>query len=161
MPEKAPRPVPEGMNTVTTQLWFDGNCGEAIEFYKQAFGAEQLGHIAYGPDGKSVMHAMVRIGDTNIMMADAWPGQWETAPTDKATAGLFVYADDCDAWCDRAIEAGCESLYPATDMFWGDRMGKVKDPYGHCWGIATHKWVLTPEEVQKGQDEWLASMGTA
>jgi uncharacterized glyoxalase superfamily protein PhnB len=147
------------MNTVTTQLWFDGNCAEALEYYKRAFGAKQIGHVAMGPDGKSVMHAMVQIGDTNLMMADAWPGKWETGPTDKATAGLFLYVDDCDALFERATNAGCETLYPVDDMFWGDRIGKVKDPFGHCWGIASHKWVLTTEEMQLGQEEWLESVG--
>jgi len=65
---------------------------------------------------------------------------------------------DCDAVFQRATKAGCEVLFPINDMFWGDRMGKVKDPFGHAWGIATHKWDYTPAEMQKGQDEWLRSM---
>jgi uncharacterized glyoxalase superfamily protein PhnB len=146
------------MHTITTQLWFNRNCSDAIDFYRKAFGAEVVGDVARGPDGKSVMHAMVRIGDSNLMMSDAWPGQWEHAPKEGATAGLFVYVDDCDALHARATAAGCEVLFPMADMFWGDRMSKVKDPYGHCWAIATHKWAYTPEEVMKGQQEWLASM---
>ena len=158
MPRPAPRPVPEGMNTLTTQLWFDGKCAQAIEFYQKAFGAELAGPVAYGPDGKAVMHAMVKIGNSHVMMADAWPGAWEQAPKGSATAGLFVYVDNCDRLFDRATQAGCEIIFATADMFWGDRMGKVKDPYGHCWAIATHKWEMTSEEMKQGQAEWLKSM---
>lgn len=159
MAQPAPKPVPEGMHTITTQLWFNGDCAEAVEFYQKAFGAELAGPVAKGPDGKGVMHAMLKMGNAQVMMADAWPDMWEKGPETSATAGLFVYVDDCDALFSRAAEAGCEVIFPMNDMFWGDRMGKVKDPFGHCWGIATHKWDYTPEEIQAGQDKWLKSMG--
>jgi uncharacterized glyoxalase superfamily protein PhnB len=146
------------MNTVTTQLWFKGDCAQAVEFYQKAFGAELAGPVVPGPEGKGVMHVMLTMGNSRIMMADAWPGAWEQGPDGSATAGLFLYVDDCDAVFNRATEAGCEPIFPADDMFWGDRMGKVKDPYGHCWGIATHKWVYTPEEMQQGQEKWLQSL---
>jgi PhnB protein len=158
MPKPASKSVPEGMNTITTQLWFDRDCAKAIELYRKAFGAEVAGDVAYGPDGKSVMHVMMKIGNSHVMMADAWPGAWEKAPAGSATAGLFVYVDDCDRLVDRAVKAGCEPLFPVADMFWGDRMGKIKDPFGHCWAIATHRFEMTPEEMQQGQKEWLASM---
>jgi uncharacterized glyoxalase superfamily protein PhnB len=158
MPKPAPRPVPEGMNTITTQLWYAGDCSRAIDFYKRAFGAEVVGEVAYGPDRKAVMHAMMKLGNSHVMMADAWPGMWEKAPAGSATAGLFVYVEDCDRLFERATKAGCETIFPIADMFWGDRFGKVKDPYGHCWGIATHRWEMTPEEMKRGQDEWLKSM---
>lgn len=158
MPRPAPRPVPEGMNTLTTHLWFGGNCSQAIDFYKNAFGAELVGPAAPAPGGKGVMHAMMRIGNSHVMMADAWPGAWEQAPKGSSTAGLFVYVEECDKVFDRATKAGCETIFPMADMFWGDRMGKVKDPYGHCWAIATHKWEMTPEEMKKGQEEWLKSI---
>jgi uncharacterized glyoxalase superfamily protein PhnB len=158
MAKPAPKPVPDGMNTLTTHLWFNGDCGRAFEFYQQAFGAEAMAPPVPAPDGKSVMHAMLRIGSSHVMMADAWPGAWERGPEDGATAGLFVYVDDCDALFERATAAGCEAIAPMADMFWGDRMGKVKDPFGHCWGIASHRWEYTPEEIQEGQERWLASL---
>jgi uncharacterized glyoxalase superfamily protein PhnB len=158
MPKPAPEPVPEGMNTITTQLWFAGDCARAIDFYQQAFGAELVGDVARSPDGKGVMHAMVKLGNSHLMMADAWPGAWEKAPDGSATAGLFVYVENCDRLFERATKAGCETLFPVADMFWGDRMGKLKDPFGHCWAIATHRWEMTPEEMQRGQAEWLKSM---
>lgn len=155
--KKALKPVPEGMHNITPELWFNGNCAEAIDFYKKAFNAQLAGEVHYSPDGKSVMHAMLRIGDSNIMMADAWPGGWEKGPVDGATAALFLYVEDCDALYNQALGAGCEMMYEMMDAFWGDRMGKVKDPFGHCWSIATAKWEMTPEEIQKGQDEWFRS----
>lgn len=158
MPKPAPKHVPEGMNTLTTHLWFNGDCAQAIEFYQKAFGAEMCAPAATTPGGKGIMHAMLKIGNSHIMMADAWPGAWEKGPQGSASAGIFVYVEDCDRMFDRAVKAGCSTIFPMADMFWGDRMGKVKDPYGHCWGIATHTWVMTPEEMQKGQDDWLKSM---
>ena len=158
MPTKAPKPVPDGMNTVTTQLMFNGNCKQAIEFYKKAFNASLMGDIAYGPDGNSVMHALIKIGDTNLMMADSWPGTFTTGPNGQVTAYLFMYVEDCDAIYNQALSAGCTVLNEMMDAFWGDRMGNVKDPFGHCWGIASSKWILTKEEVARGQEEWMRSM---
>ena len=158
MPEKAPKPVPEGMNTLTTYLWFNGNCTEAVEFYQKALGAELAGPVVPGPDGKGVMHAMLKIGNSHVMMSDAWPGSWEKGPDGGTTASLWVYVEDCDALFARATDAGCKPLMPMMDAFWGDRFGKVKDPFGHCWAIATHKWLLTPEEMQQRQQEWLKGM---
>ena len=158
MATPAPKPVPEGMNTITTHLWFNGNCDQAVEFYQKAFGAELVAPIVTGPEGKGVMHAQIKLGNSHVMMADAWPGSWETGPEGNATAGLFVYVDDCDKLFERATQAGCDVIFPLGDMFWGDRMSKVKDPYGHVWAIATHKWDYTPEEMKQGQEEWLKSM---
>lgn len=159
MPTRSTKPVPEGMNTITTQLWFNGNCKEAIDYYIKTFDAKQIGDIAWGPDGKSVMHAMLKIGDSNLMLSDAWPGSWETGPKDNATSGLFLYVEDCDAVYKKAVESGCEVVNEMMDAFWGDRMGKVKDPYGHCWGIASNIWIMTPEEITRGQEEWLKTVG--
>jgi len=158
MPKKAPNPIPEGMQQLTAHLWFNGNCREAVDFYQKAFGAELHSPMVDGPDGKSVLHAMLKIGDSNLMMADAWPGNWEQGPKDHATTGLFLYTEDCDALFERALNAGCEEMDEMMDTFWGDRMGKVKDPFGHVWAIATHKWIMTPEEMKKGELEWLKTL---
>lgn len=157
MPKPAPRPVPESVHNITAHLWFNGNCADAIELYQRAFDAEIIDSVP-GPHGKGIMHAMIKIGDSTIMLADAWPGMWEQGPTTGATAGLVFYTDDCDAAFERAVQNGCKILSPMDDMFWGDRMGKLKDPFGHAWAIATHKLVLTPEELQAAQADWLASM---
>lgn len=158
MPEKAPKPVPEGMNTLTTQLLFNGNCQQAIEFYKRAFNALLVGEIAYGPDGKSVMHAMLRFGDSNLILCDAFPGGWEKGPTDHVTASVYMYVNDCDEVFKQAVSAGCSVTFDMMDTFWGDRMGNLKDPYGHSWGIASQKWIMSREEVAKGQEEWMKTL---
>jgi PhnB protein len=154
MPKKAPKPVPKGMNTVTPVLNFKGDCSTAIAVYKKAFGAVVVGDIATGPNGK-VLHAMIKIGGSNIMLSDVMH-------KDVSLAGLrsnmWVYVDDCDKMFNRAVAAGCTVVWPLTDMFWGDRTGVLKDPFGHQWSIATLKWVLKPEEMRKAQDEWLKSV---
>ena len=147
MPEPAPTPVPEGMSTVTPHLHFGGNCAEAIEFYQKALGAEVIGEPVPSPDGQSIWHAMLAIGDSNVMLADAQPGLWEHGAESGTTVGFWLYIDDCDAWYDRAVTAGCEILDAIDDMFWGDRVGKVKDPFGHVWAFATHKLVFSDEEM--------------
>ena len=158
MAEQAPYPIPEGMHTLTTHLWFNGNCREAVDFYQKAFGAALMSPVVPGTDGKGVMHAMLVIGDSHVMMADAWPGAPEAGPDGAATAGLWMYVEDVDETFNRAVEEGCEVIYDVMDAFWGDRTGKVKDPFGHTWAIATHSWIYTPEEIEKGQKEWLESL---
>ncbi len=159
MPTPAPSPVPEGMHTITPHLWFNGDAAAAIELYQRGFGAEIVGEVNKAPNG-GVMHAMLRFGSSCVMLADAWPGNWEKGPDGMATAGLWLYVRDCDALFERAAKAGCEVVMPLADMFWGDRMGKLKDPFGHVWAIATHKEVLTPAELHEREQAWVKSMGT-
>lgn len=158
MAKKTPNPVPAGLHTVTPNLVFNGNCKEALDFYKKAFNAELQGKIFYSPDGKTVWHSMIKIGDSNVMCSDAMEGSSDKGPKDYTTVSLMLYVDDCDAWFKRAKEAGGEVIMPVEDMFWGDRMGNLKDPFGHSWAIASAKWEYTPEEMQKGQDEFVAHM---
>ena len=158
MPVKVTNPVPEDMGTVTTHLLFNGNCRQAIEFYKKTFNASLVGEIMDGPGGKTVMHALIRIGNTPIMVADAMPGSWQKGPADHTTASLFMYVDDCDAVYNKALAGGCKVEHPMMDTFWGDRMGNIIDPFGHAWAIASHRWDLTPGEIAKGQEEWMKGM---
>lgn len=158
MPQKSNSYIPQGMHHVTAHLYFNGNCKEAIEFYQLTFGLEVVVPIMPWPDGNGVMHAMLKLGDSNIMMADAWPGNYEQGPKSETTVGIFCYVEDCDALFDKGIEAGCEIVEEMMDAFWGDRMGKLKDPFGHTWGFATYKWVYTEEEMQKNLKEWEDSL---
>jgi PhnB protein len=151
MPIKAPNAVPEGMNTITPHLWFNGNCKDAIDFYQRAFGAELMCPPAMDSEDKNVMHVMMRMGNSPIMMADAWPNGAESGPKGYGTVGMWLYVEDCDALFDRAVKAGCEVIMPMMDAFWGDRMGKVMDKFGHSWAIATHKWIMTQEEMSHSQ----------
>ena len=155
----AVKPVPTGFNTVSTYIIVK-NTVEALAFYQKAFGAEPGLRMA-GPDGKSTMHAEMRIGNSTVMLSDENP-QWNMkAPTTLggSPASLHLYVDDADKLYNRAIQAGCQPTMPVMDAFWGDRYGKVTDPFGHQWGIATHKEDLTPAECEKRAAKFFSEMG--
>jgi PhnB protein len=149
--------VPEGYHTLTPTMTVR-DAARAIEFYKQAFGAVEKG-IAKGPDGK-VMHAELRIGDSIIMLADEFPefGSLSPQSTGGTGAGLHIYVEDVDSAFDRAIGAGAMIEMPVADMFWGDRFGKLSDPFGHKWSIATHIRDMSAEEIEKAQEEFMNQM---
>lgn len=151
------KPIPEGFHSVTPSIFLDG-CREAIEWYKRALGAQEVFCMS-GPDGK-VMHAEIRIGTSIVMLSDANPAWGAHSPKElKGRASqLYLYTEDVDATFQRALDAGATSTSPVQDMFWGDRMGNLCDPFGHHWGIATHTQDLTPEEIDKGREAWMARM---
>lgn len=142
------KPIPEGMHSVTPHLVCAG-AADAIEFYKKAFGAVEVARLP-GPDGK-LMHAMVRVGDSAIMLVDENPQYGMLGP--KALKGssvtIHLYVDDADACVARAVKAGAKVTMPLDDMFWGDRYGKLEDPFGHHWSVATHVRDVSREEMQK------------
>ena len=144
--------VPEGMHTITAQLAIDG-CDKAIEWYKKAFGAELLSR-APDPSGKKVWHASMRVGDSVFFLNDVFPEMGGGAQT----ASLWIYADNIDSWWKRALEAGGKQTMPMMDMFWGDRLGQLADPFGNKWNLAQHMKDLTPDEMKKAQDAFVASM---
>jgi PhnB protein len=134
---------------------------EAIEFYKKAFGAQELGRSP-APGGK-LMHAEIKIGDSVLMLSDEFP-EWGSCNSARALregspVSMHLYVDDADALFARATAAGAKVKMPLMDAFWGDRYGRLTDPFGHEWAIATHKFDYTPEEMQKGFDEMMARMG--
>jgi PhnB protein len=151
------RAVPEGFTTVTPHIVVKG-AAQALEFYKKAFGAEEVA-VMRGPDGQSIMHAEVRIGNGVVMMCDEFPQSPHCkAPTTlgATTFGLHLYVEDCDKAYDKAIKAGATSIMPPSDMFWGDRYGKLKDPFGHEWAVATHQRDVTPDECMKAMNAMFA-----
>jgi PhnB protein len=154
MPVKA---VPEGYHTITPYLTVR-DAARAIEFYKQAFGAEARG-VMPSPDGK-VMHAELRIGDSIIMLADEFPefGSLSPQTTGGSGTGLHIYIENVDAAFDRAVKAGATVEMPVADMFWGDRYGKLKDPFGHKWSIGTHTKDMSMDEMNRGMEEEMAKM---
>jgi len=157
----AVKTVPEGFNTVSPHLVIKG-ASEAIEFYRKAFGAEEICRMP-GPDGQSVMYAELKIGNSRVMLAEEFPGP-ETGCKSPASLGgtavtIHLYVEDCDALWKQATNAGAKEICPLMDAFWGDRYGQVKDPFGHNWAIATHKEDLTPEEIGKRAEEWFKNMG--
>jgi len=151
----AVKPVPDGYHTLTPFLTVR-DAARAIEFYKQAFGAEERG-VAKDPDGK-VMHAELKIGDSIIMLGDEYPEFGALSPQSIGGSGmgLHIYLDGVDAAFDRAVKAGAQIEMPVMDQFWGDRYGKLTDPFGHKWSIGTHIRDLSQEEMKQGMDEALA-----
>jgi len=146
---KTVKAIPEGYRSVTPHLVVRG-AARAIEFYKRAFGAEEAMRIP-SRDGQKVMHAELRIGDSLVFLNDEFPEMGARAPESLGgtPVTLHLYVQDADAVFARAVAAGARPLMPLQDMFWGDRYGKVADPFGHEWAIATHKEDLTPEEIGK------------
>jgi PhnB protein len=151
------KPIPEGYHTLTPYLTVR-DARRAIDFYKQAFGAVERG-VMNGPDGK-VMHAELMIGDSIVMLADEFPEFGAVSPQaiGGSASGLHIYVENVDSAFDRAVKAGAAVEMPVGDMFWGDRYGKLKDPFGHKWSIATHTADLSLEEMKKGMDEAMAKM---
>ena len=142
--------VPHGMNSVSPHLIIKG-VAEAIDFYRKAFGAEVLCRMD-GPDGH-VCHAEVRIGSSVVMMCEESPkwGAFGPVAVGGSPVTIALYVPDVDATVARAVEHGATLKMPVADMFWGDRYGKVKDPFGHEWSIATKIKNLSPEEMEAAQ----------
>ena len=143
------KPIPEGFHTITPHLVVKG-ASQAIEFYKKAFGAEELSRM-HGPDGKSIMHAHLKIGDSLLFLMDEFPemGSYGPLTGGRSPVTLHLYVKDVDSAFNTALAAGARQIMPPADMFWGDRYGKLVDPFGHEWSLATHKEDLTPEEIGK------------
>ena len=153
------KPIPAGFHTVTPHIVIR-NAARAIDFYKEAFGAKELFRMP-GPDGKSIMHAEIKIGDSIIMIGEEHPefGCKSPQALNGTPVGIHLYVENADDIFQRAVKAGAQSVMPVEDQFWGDRYGKLKDPFGHEWSIATHQRDLTPEQMQKGAAEAFAKMG--
>ena len=150
--------VPEGYSTVTPSL-IQRDCTKAIDYYKKALGAVERMRMP-GPDGK-IMHAELQIGTSIVMMNDEMMGMKSAESLGATPVSFYLYVDDCDAALQKAISAGGKEVMPASDMFWGDRMGQFADPFGYRWTLATHVKDMTPEEMKKGQDEWMKQMAGA
>ncbi len=143
-----PKPIPDGYHTATPDLIVN-DAALAIEFYKKAFGATELLRMAK-PDGK-IGHAEIRIGDSTIMLADEFPEMGARSPQSfgGSPVSIFLYVENVDAVFAQTVAAGAVVQRPVADQFYGDRMGGVKDPFGHAWYIATHTEDVSPEEMRK------------
>ena len=142
------RAIPDGYYSLTPYLVMHA-AADAIEFYKKAFGAVEQMRMP-GPGGK-VMHAELKIGNSVLMLSDESPDRGYLSPKTIGGSGssIMFYTEDVDATFKRANDAGATTEMPPTDMPWGDRMGNLRDPFGHSWAIATHKEDLSPEEIEK------------
>lgn len=146
-------PIPPGKQGLIPHLVCP-NCSQAIEFYKQAFGAEEVFRMP-APGDERIMHAELSIDGSPLFVVDDFPefcgGKSGTAIALGGTpVTIHRYVKDCDAAIDRAVKAGCTLNMPPMDMFWGDRYGQVTDPYGHKWSLATHQRDLSPQEMHDG-----------
>jgi PhnB protein len=158
----APRvsPIPQGYHTITPTLTVS-DAGKALEFYPRAFGAEETLRMP-GPGGK-IMHAELRFGDSVFMLSEEFPEMGNKSPETLGgtSSSLYVYVPDVDAAWKRAVDAGAKPSFPPQDMFWGDRMGKLEDPFGHVWTLAQHVADPTPEEMEQGQEEFFSRFQSA
>jgi PhnB protein len=149
-PQSKPKPIPDGYHTVTPYLSIKG-AGDAIAFYKKAFGAEELVRMPM-PDG-TVAHAELQIGDSRIMLADENTMSDGVTKSPRAlggtTSGLCLYVPDVDALFKRAVDAGAKTKRPVADQFYGDRTGTLEDPFGHIWTLMTHVEDVSPEEMKR------------
>ncbi len=145
----AVKPIPEGFSSVTPHLIIK-DAAKAIDFYKKAFGAEEICRMP-GPDGKTVMHAEIKIGNSHVMLADEFPEYGCVGPQTLkgSSVTIHLYVNDADKVYNQAVAAGAKATMPPTDMFWGDRYGKLEDPFGHNWSVATHIEDVSPEECAK------------
>ncbi len=152
MASQSVNPIPEGMHTVTPHLICAG-AGDAIDFYKKAFGATETSRMP-GPGGK-LIHASIRIGDSAVMLVDEMPEWGSLGP--KVLKGspvvIHLYVEDVDAFTARAVAAGAKVTMPVADMFWGDRYGQLEDPFGHRWSVATHVRDVSPADMQQAMQK--------
>jgi PhnB protein len=151
--------IPDGYHSITPYITCR-DAERAIDFYQQAFGATlKGGGVMKGPDGK-VMHAELVIGDSVIMVSDEYPTFGSVSPQSigGSASGLHIYVEDVDSAFDRAVKAGAIVEMPVGDMFWGDRYGKLRDPFGHKWSIATHTADFSAEEMEHRVEEAMAKM---
>ncbi len=151
-------PIPKGMHTLTPNLVLR-DCARAIEFYKRAFGAEEVSRMP-APDGKGIWHAELRIGDSIFFLNDEMPGMGRAAPTaaDPLPITMWLYVPDCDAAHRMAVQAGAKSTMAPEDMFWGDRCGGVADPFGYLWSFATHQKDMTEAEMRRAGEAFARTM---
>ncbi|HTD78270.1 MAG TPA: VOC family protein [Chloroflexota bacterium] len=153
------RPIPEGYHSVTPALLVRGGA-QAIDFYTRAFGARELGRMP-APDGQRIWHAELQIGDARLMLADEFPDMGGHAPESLGGTPvcLHLYVEDADATVQRAVDAGATVIQPLMDAFWGDRYGRIKDPFGHEWSVATHIEDVPEEEMRRRAEAFATSAG--
>lgn len=147
--------IPKDYRSVTPYLTIKG-ADKAIEFYKKAFGAQEITRML-DPQSKKILHAELKFGDSMIMVTDEFdrPGAGRSPKAlGDTTVGMFLYVPDVDATFKKAVAAGGQPIMPPSDMFWGDRYGKLSDPFGHHWALATHIEDVNPADMKKRAEEF-------
>lgn len=149
-----PTPVPEDFHTITPQIAVKG-VGDAIAWYTRALGAHELLRNT-GPDGTSIMHAELLLGDSRFFVVDEFPDSMASpASLGGTSVTLHLYIRDVDALFTRAVEAGATVVMPVADQFWGDRYGILRDPFGHRWSMASRIEDLSPRKLQDRAKAWV------
>lgn len=155
----AVRPIPEGHHSLTPMLVCKG-AARAIEFYKEVFRAKEINRMT-GPNN-TIGHAELQIGDSRLMLSDEFPGIAQApGPNPITSNSLVVYTDNVDALFERAVKAGSKVEAPLQNQFWGDRYGKIRDPFGHQWGLAQHVEDVAPAEMERRSKAWTEQMSKA
>jgi PhnB protein len=151
--------VPAGFHRVTPHITVR-DAGAMIEFYSKAFGAVEH-RRAVGPDGKTIMHAEIRIGDSHVFLNDEFPemGAFSPLSTNGTAVTMHLSVEDADKQFEQALAAGAEVVMPLADQFWGDRYGIIKDPSGHHWSIGSHMEDLTPQQIEERMAKAFRSPG--
>ncbi len=148
--------MPAGFHTANACLVVR-DAPRAIEFYKQAFGATELMRLN-DPNG-NIIHAQIKIGDSPIDIAPEYPPHNRSPQSlGGSTVPIGLYVEDVDAFAEKAIAAGAKVIFPIADQFYGDRGGRLQDPFGHMWIVSTHKEDMTPEEMSRRGEEWMKEM---
>jgi len=142
-------PIPEDFRTITPHLVVQG-VADAIEFYRRAFGAQEL-YRNLASDGKTIIHCELLLGDSRFFVNDEFPEHGTVSPRtlNGSPVTLHLYVEDVDVVFQSAVDSGAEALMHVQDMFWGDRYGMLQDPYGHRWSVASRIEDLSPEEVNQ------------
>ncbi|MGI0001910.1 MAG: VOC family protein [Nitrososphaeraceae archaeon] len=155
---ESPKTIPDGYHSINTYLVVR-NADKAIQFYKKAFGAEERFRM-HGPDGRTIMHADLKIGDSVFMLTEESKEMKALSPESIGGSPviLYVYVKDVDSIFNQAISEGASELKPVRDQFYGDRSGYLRDPFGHLWSIATHKKDLSPDELRKAGEAFFEEM---
>ncbi|HYG00503.1 MAG TPA: VOC family protein [Candidatus Saccharimonadales bacterium] len=150
--------IPDGYHAITPSLIVKDGI-KAIDYYKKVFDAKDKGTMMT-PDGKSIAHAELEIGDSKIMLSDEFPEMNCLSPASigGSPISLYLYVEDVDKTFNLAVSEGASVLYPVADQFWGDRHGSIKDPFGHIWSISTHVKDLAEEEIKKAAAEAFSKM---
>ena len=154
---KAFSPIPSGFHTVTPYLTLN-NAAEALDFYKRAFGAKELARETV-PDGK-ILHARIKIGDSTIMLSDEFPGSDTKSPASlgTTTGTLHIYSKNVDKLWQQAVSAGAKVSMPLENQFWGERYGKLSDPYGHNWSLSMQIKMTRKKWKPSGKRQWPCSL---
>lgn len=155
----AVRSIPEGYHSITPSIVCKG-AARAIEFYKEVFHAKEISRMA-GPNN-TIGHAELQIGDSRLMLSDEFPGMVSApGPNPPSCSSLILYTDNVDATFEKAVKAGSKIEMPLQNQFWGDRYGKIRDPFGHQWGLAQHVEDVAPTEMERRSAAWMAQMSKA